>query len=95
MTVWIIVDDGAGENFEGDMEDFFDVVGIYSTENNALNALNKIVNERNADDEDFEGNFRKDLESYEYQGTCSVGVIGVKAIELDTELNVAELGFKN
>lgn len=93
MTVWIIVDDYVGENIEGGNQDFFDVVGIYSTKSNALNALNKIVNERKANDADFEVTF-KDSESYDYQDMCSWGVIGVKEIELDTELNIEELRFE-
>ena len=93
MTVWIIVDDYVGENFEGDHQDFFDVVGIYSTKTNALNALTKLLTSYKANDTDFEVTF-KDSESYDYQDMCSWGVIGVKEIELDTELNIEELRFE-
>lgn len=93
MTVWIIVDDYVGKGIEDNHVDFFDVVGIYSTKNNALNALNKIINERKVNDTDFEETF-KDSESSDYQDWDSWGVIGVKAVELDAELNISELRFK-
>lgn len=93
MTVWIIVDDYLGEDIEGNRVDFFDIVGIYSTKNNALNTLNKIVNERKVNDTDFEVTF-KDSESYDYQDWSNWGVIGVKEVELDAELNIDELRFE-